>query len=292
MLSLSDALLGLGLPALCGAILFIVLRRAVGNAAVFAVGAGFLVGYVAINRSSWIPLSEPAHYVLLGTGAILLIAAIHELVWQNAWFWHIGTLLILAGVIAGVFVLLADPEWTGTQKAIWGFVLWLASALMTIALEFRCRRAAAGDSASDDFVVALTLAIVAGLSAAVIGMSGTQTYGRIAAVIPTTLAPIVLLSLLFRTKVASPRIVALYVVAVDGMLLCTFLYAALTPLNAILLSLSSLGLCVDYVHVVHKRAAWQRGAFQLLVSLVPAGIAFGIALIRFLRDMSTEFGSY
>src|SRR5262245_12823468 len=229
MLSLWDALLGLGLPAVVSAVLFFVARRAIGEATTLAVGAGFLAGYLAINQSSWIPLNEPAHYVFLGTGAILLVASIHELVWPKAWFWHSGTLLILAGVIAGVFVLLADAEWTVVQTILWGITLWIASALMTIGLEFRFRR-----GTGEDVVITLALTIVSGLSAAVVGMSGTQTYGRIAAVVPATLAPIVPLLLLLRTKIVSPHIAALYIVAVDGMILCTNLFASLTPLNAAL----------------------------------------------------------
>ena len=80
MLSFSDVLLGLGLPALCGAILFLALRRAVGEAAVLAVGVGFLIGYVAINQSSWIPLNEPAHCVFLSAATMLLVTAIQQLV--------------------------------------------------------------------------------------------------------------------------------------------------------------------------------------------------------------------
>src|SRR5262249_13876997 len=139
MLSLSDALLGLGLPALVSAVLFFVARRAIGDATIYAVSAGLLVGYVAINRSSWIPLNEPAHCVFLGTSEILLLAAIHELIWPKAWLWHLGSLVILASVIAGAFCLLADPQWTVTQKILWGIALWIASALMTIGLEFRLR---------------------------------------------------------------------------------------------------------------------------------------------------------
>src|SRR5262249_48153589 len=141
MLSLSDVLLGLGLPALCAAILFFAARRAVGDALVFAVGVGFLVGYVAINRSSWIPPSEPAHCVFLGVAAILLVAAVHQFLWPSAWFWHIASLLILAGAIAGVFSLLADPDWTALQKVGWACAIWAVSTLITIGLELRCRRA-------------------------------------------------------------------------------------------------------------------------------------------------------
>jgi hypothetical protein len=292
MLSLSDVLLGLGLPALCGAVLFLVLRRAVGNAVVFAVGAGFLVGYVAINRSSWIPLNEPAHCVFLGTGAILLLAAIHELVWRKAWFWHLGSLVTLASVIAGAFCLLADPEWTVTQKIVWGITLWIASALITIGLEFRFRRAAGAESVSEDIVVTSTLTIVAGLSAAVVGMSGTQTYGQIAAIVPVTLAPIAGLSLLLRTKIVSPSFAAFYVVAVDGMLLCTNLFASLTPLNAALLFLSPLGLLLGLAPVVRRRTGWLRLAIELCAACIPAAIAFGLALSKFLNDMSGEFGTY
>jgi len=292
MLSFSDVLLGLGLPALCGAILFLALRRAVGEAAVLAVGVGFLIGYVAINQSSWIPLNEPAHCVFLSAATMLLVTAIQQFVWPNAWFWQIGSTLILAGAIAGMFSLLADPEWTVAQKVVWGIVLWVASVLVMIGLEFRFRRRTVVDSGIDDLIVGVTLTIVSGLTAAVVGMSGTQTYGRIAAVVPATLAPIVLLSILLRTRIVSPGIAALYVVAVDGMILCTNLFASLTVLNGVLLSLSPVGLYLDYLPVVRKRAAWQRGAIQLFACLIPAGIAFGLALSKFLRDMSGEFGSW
>jgi hypothetical protein len=292
MLSLWDVLLGLGLPALCGAILFVALRRAAGEAAVLGVGVGFLIGYVAINQSSWIPLNEPAHYVFLGAAAMLLVAAIHQYAWPHAWFWHIGSLLILAGAIGGSFSLLADPEWTVAQKIVWGIVLWVASGLMTIGLGFRFGRRAVGESGIDDLIVAVALTIVSGLCAVVVGMSGTQTYGRLAAVVPAILAPIVLLSLLLRIRVVWPDIAALYVITVDGMLLCTHLFASLTVLNAVLLSLAPVGLYLDYLPVVRKRAAWQRGAIQLVACLIPAGIAFGLALSKFLRDMSAEFGSW
>jgi hypothetical protein len=292
MLSLSDALLGLGLPAFCGAIVFFAMRRARGDALVFAVGAGFLAGYVAINQSSWIPLGEPAHCVFLGAAAMLAVAAIHQFAWPKAWFWNIGSLLILAGVIAGVFSLLGDPEWTAAQKFVCGATLWAASALVAAGLALRFRRAASAESLSDDLLVAIALVIVSGLSAAVVGMSGTQTYGRIAAIIPATLAPIVLLSLLLRTKIVSPCIAALYVVAAGGLLLCTNLFASLTLLNASLLFLSPLGLLADVLPIVRRRTTWQRFAIELVAACLPAAVAFGLALSKFVGDMSGEFGAY
>lgn len=290
MLSLSDALLGLGLPALCSAVLFFVSRRTGGDA-VFVVGAGFLAGYVAINQRSWIPLSEPAHCVFLGAAATLLVVAVHRFLWASAWFWHITSLLILAAAIAGAFVLLADPEWTVAQKILLGITFWIASALMTIGLEFRFRRAATG-AAIEEFFVAAALAIVSGLAAAVNGMSGTQTYGQIAAIVPAALAPVVLLSALLRTRIISPSFAPLYVLLADGMILCTYLFAELSPLSAILLSISPLGLLFGLLPIVRTRAVWHRSAIQLFAVLLPAAIAFGLTLSKFLREMSAEFGMY
>jgi hypothetical protein len=292
MLSLSDALFGLGLPALCGAIVFFAMRRARGGALGFAVGVGFLAGYLAINHSSWIPLNEPAHCVFLGTAAMLVVAAIRQFAWPKDWFWNVGSLLILAGVIAGVFSLLGDPEWTTAQKFVWGAALWVASVVVTSGLEFRFRLKASAKSPGDDIVFVLALTIVSGLSAAVVGMSGTQTYGQIAAVIPATLSPIILLWLLLRAKIVSPRIVAPYIVAVDGMLLCANLFASLTPWNAALLFLSPLGLLLGLVPLVSRRAGWLPSALELFAACILAAIAFGLALSKFLTDMSGEFGSY
>jgi len=293
MLTLSDALLGLVLPGLCGAILFFTARRVVSDVLVFAVGVGFLVGYVAINRSSWIPPSEPAHCVFLGAAVMLVVAAIHQFASPKDWFGNIVSLLILAGVIAGIFSLLGDPEWTAAQRLVWGVALWAASALSAIGLASRFRRAASTESTGgDDILVILALTIVSGLSAAVVGMSGTQTYGQIAALVPVTLAAIVPLSLVLRTKIISPRFAALYVVVVDGMLLCTNLFASLTPWNAALLFLSPLGLLLGLVPVVRRRSGWQQFAIELFAACIPAAIAFGLALSKFLSDMSGEFGSY
>jgi hypothetical protein len=58
------------------------------------------------------------------------------------------------------------------------------------------------------------------------------------------------------------------------------------------LLLSPLGLLADFVPIVRRRTGWQRFAIQLLAACVPAVIAFGQALFKFLSDMSGEFGAY
>ena len=306
MLSLSDALFGLGLPALVGIVLFFVGRRefadtgspyagrryTLGGAIVFAVGLGFLLGYCALSKSDWFPVKEPTHWLFLAAVAMMPTAVAHQFLWQFLradWLFRAAGFVILACAIGGIFSLLAESEWTVTAKIGWGIAVWLAAAAMTVGVEFKLRLAA--DSSPDDFAAGLSLAIVSGLTAGVIGMSGSQTYGQIAAIVPAALVPVVLLSPMFRTRIVSIDTAPLFVLLVDGMLLFSYLYSDLTALNAALLFLSPIGLWADVLPMIRKRKTWQRCAIQVLAVCLLAALPFGLALAKFVRDMSGEFGA-
>jgi len=300
MLSVSDVFIGMGLPALVGVVLFFEARGEFADSATryggysldgaIAVGLGFLLGYCGLNKSAWFPIKEPTHWLFLGTVAIMPAAVAHQFLWRSDWLWRAASLVILAVAIGGIFSLLADSDWTIAAKIAWGIAVWIAAAIMTVALEFMLRLAPY--SAHEDFAAGGALAIVSGLAAGVIGMSGSQTYGQIAAVIPAVLFPMVLLSPVTATRIISAHVAPLYVLLVDGMLLCAYLYVDLTPLNAILLFLSPLGLLADLLPVIRKRGARQIVIAQLLAVAIPAGTAFAMALFKFVHEMSGEFGAY
>ena len=122
MLSLSDALFGLGLPALVGVVLFFVGRRefadtgspyagrryTLDGAIVFAVGLGFLLGYCALSKSDWFPVKEPTHWLFLAAVALMPTAVAHQFLWQFLradWLWRAAGFVILACAIGGIFSL-------------------------------------------------------------------------------------------------------------------------------------------------------------------------------------------
>src|SRR5262245_24904314 len=151
MLSLSDVLFGLGLPALAGIVLFFVGRRefadtglpyagrryTLDGAVVFAVGLGFLLGYCALNKSDWFPVKEPTHWLFLGTIAMIAAAVVHQFLWQflrNDWLWRAASFIILGVVTGGIFSLLPDSEWTITAKIAWVIAVWLAAVAVGLGL--------------------------------------------------------------------------------------------------------------------------------------------------------------
>jgi hypothetical protein len=137
----------------------------------------------------------------------------------------------------------------------------------------------------------MALTLLSALATAVLGMSGSQVYGQVAAILPAVLAPVVLLAIPLRTIIGRSEIAPIFVLLLGGMLLCGFLFAELTALNAALLFFSPLALWIGAIPVVRGFKAWQRFAFLIFAVLVPAGIAFGLATHKFLIDMA-EFAGY
>jgi hypothetical protein len=108
--------------------------------------------------------------------------------------------------------------------------------------------------------------------------------------VPATLIPIVLLGICLRTTINSSDFAAQFVLLFGGMLLSGYLFTELTACNAILLFVSPLALLIGCIPAVQKLKPWQRGAIQFSAALVPSGIAFVLALVKFLPDMAASGG--
>lgn len=298
MLSLGDAIFGLGLPALVGIVLLLVGRKQLdtavqqpifwrytaGGPAVFAIGIAFLLGCSALNRTPSLPPKDATDWLYLAAMAMLPLAAIHQFVWRSRWFWHVACLLILAGAIGGIISLLPVETWTVAQKIIWAGGCWLAAAAVTLGLSFL---PSGSNDPSNGVVTGITaMALVSALGAVALAMSGSQVYGQVAAILPATLIPVVLLAFALRTTFQLPDVAPLFVLLFGGMLLSGYLFAELTAVNALLLFFSPLMLWVGRIPAIRNLNGWQRGAIQILAVLIPSGIAFGLALHKFLIDMA------
>jgi hypothetical protein len=302
MLSISDVLFGLLLPALIGIVLFFVGRRALdrnsnqsafwryndGSATAFALGLAFLLGCSGLNQNPTLPLKDPFHCLYLATIVLLLISFLYQFIWRALWFRTIASLIVLAAAIGGIISLLPEQSWTNAQKITWFSGGWLASAVLFFGLGYACRPAA--DSSASGVASAAALTVISAFAAAVLGMSSCKVYGQVAGIVPATLIPIVLLGICLRTTLNSFDFAAQFVLLFGGMLLSGYLFTELTACNAILLFVSPLVLLISRIPAVQKLKNWQCGAIQFSAALIPSGIAFGLALLKFLPDMAASGG--
>ena len=123
-------------------------------------------------------------------------------------------------------------------------------------------------------------------AAAVIGMSGSQTYGLQAATIPAVLIPLATISIWRRAALFTSTCLPAFVLLYSGMLLCAHLYINLTVVNGVLLLVAPLGLIAGSLPAFRKFTSWQRSLISILGTVIPGAIAFGLALHRFIIDMS------
>jgi hypothetical protein len=298
MLSLRDVVFGLGLPVLVGIILYLLDWQPkldvskdpskpdarIFRALPFALGLGFLVGYMGAHERPRLPPMEAEEWLYFAVVTLLLVTMVCEFVWRPRWLWPCARSVLFAAAIGVIVRPLAENSWTVIETSCWIAGTWAAATLVTIALEKLDRRG------NDSWMLA-ALTAISGLDAVVLMMSGSQTYGQLAATVPAVLFPMLALNAVRGGRFVSPHAPAMFVLLTGGMLLSGQLYASLTPLNALLLFFAPLALWCGEIPVLRKRKAWQRGAIQLLAAFTPAGIATALALQKFLIDMAERAAS-
>jgi membrane-associated HD superfamily phosphohydrolase len=226
-----------------------------------------------------LPPVEAEEWLYVAIIALLLVTVVCEFVWRSHWLWLCARLVLFAAAIGVIVRPLTENSWTTIESICWFAGTWAAAAAVTTALEKLDRRG------SNSWILA-ALTAIAGLDAVVLMMSGSQTYGQLAATVPAVLFPMLVLNIMRGGQFVSPHAPAIFVLLTGGMLLSGQLYASLTPLNALLLFFAPLALWWGQIPALRKRKIWKRGAFQLAVALTPAVIATALALQKFLIDMA------
>jgi hypothetical protein len=135
----------------------------------------------------------------------------------------------------------------------------------------------------------MALVLVVTLTAIVLMLSGTKTYGQLGLGAATALAPGALLCAIGRTSPFSRSIAPSFVLLLGGLLLAGHLYASLTPVNALLLLLAPLGLWLGQLPAVGRWPKWRRGLLELAAVALPAAAATGLAARQFVEDMAAGY---
>ncbi len=280
MLSLNDALLGLGLPALVGMVIYWLLwRRMAGAAAGLAISLGFATGYCGLHGLPKLLPAEALEWLALAAVAMAILIAVDQFFGRTKWIGVACQLALIAVTNALIVWLIAKNGWPIFETLGWIAGSCIAAGVLLVGLTTACEH---------NFPQAVTigLAVLTIFAAAVIGMSGSQTYGLQAATIPAVLVPLAAISIWRRAALFTSSCLPAFVLLYSGMLLCGYLYINLTVVNGVLLLVAPLGLIAGSLPAFRKFTSWQRALISILGTVIPGAIAFGLALHRFLIDMS------
>jgi hypothetical protein len=295
MLTLRDVLVGLVLPALAGAAMFFGSWRRprpgsaekTGNdasaAVPFALAVGYVVGDTGLFGTPRFPPGEAVHWL---PGAAILMGIL-PLVLRLVWGKPPATLVAVGLVFAATIYAMAKPfvefSWSTGESVVWLAGTWIAAMALTLGL-------AAAMKNERGVLIPTGLVVVLGLGAAVVMMSGSQTIGQRAGMLPATLAPLVVLGILFHTNITGSEVAPMLVLLFGGLLLCTHWFSELTALNAVLLLLAPLGAWIVKIPAVRSLRNWQRALVTTTTMAIPAAIAFSLALSKFLADIAEPSG--
>jgi hypothetical protein len=280
MLSLDDALLGLGLPALVGMVIYWLLwRRMAGVASGVAISLGFATGYCGLHGLPKLLPAEALEWLALAAVAMAIIIAVDQFFGRTKWIGVACQLALIAVTDALIVWLIAKNGWSIFETLGWIAGSCIAAGVLLVGLTTACEH-------NIPNAVTIGLSVLTIFAAAVIGMSGSQPYGMQAATIPAVLVPLAAISIWRRAALFTSSSMAAFVLLYSGMLLCGYLYINLTIVNGVLLLVAPLGLFAGSLPAFRKFTSWQRALIAILGAVIPGAIAFGLALHRFLIDMS------
>jgi hypothetical protein len=292
MLTLRDALFGLVLPALVGTVFFFVGRRKVlvgapaedgssdASAALpYALASGYLLGDAALFGGPRLPPVEAIEWVFGAAIAMLVVTLVFQFVWRQPWAWFVAIGVVFGATIYEIARPLVEHSWNQGESIAWIAGCWIAAMAVSAGLAGAVRK-------ERGVAIVAAQAIVLMIGAAVVMMSGSQTFGQKAATLPAALAPMALLAIITRTNLSGPELAPMFVLLFGGVLLCTHWYSELTAVNAALLFFAPLGVWIGNISVIAALKNWRRAAIQLAAVVIPAAIAFALALAKFLADIA------
>jgi hypothetical protein len=295
MLSLHDALLGLGAPALLGVVIYWLVRRRkptasvhapaslanAGSATGLALCFGFTIGYCGVHSLPKLPPSEALEWLVLAAAGMFFLMVLDQYLWRSSRFVLGSQLAIIVAAISLIVWLIAKNGWPIGQTIGWIVGSCAVAGVLLLGLKPACKH-------NLPIAVTVSLTALTMFAAGVLGMSGSQTYGLQAATMPAVLVPLAILSIWRRATLFTPTCLPAFVLLYGGMLLCGYLYINLTTVNALLLVAAPLGLLAGLLPAAGKLDDWQRAAIPMLAAIIPGAIAFGLALHQFLIDMSNS----
>jgi hypothetical protein len=275
MITRIDFIFGIALPLLLGFVFFLFGRRFAGP---LALGAGLATA--VFGTTGWPDQFPPNDSIAwLGFLAVAwMIVGVADAArrWPQALRW-----LVAAAVSFATVWLLSGNQrasWSGQEQIVWigslsaaMFVLWASMDLLAERVSGR--------------MLGLLLMLLAGLTALVIAMSGSQTLGNRAGTLALAMLPAWALG---RPKIPARGTAIVFVPLWCGVVLAHHLYsyADVPPTWSLLLvGATPLLWWLGQAPPVRRRTRWQQVAVQLSLALVPLAIAVILVAIPFIKAM-------
>jgi hypothetical protein len=246
-----------------------------------AFAAGFLCMYKPII-GAW-PTLPPNG----ATGWIFYIAIIAALfglldALTNTRFRWIGIVVVLGGC----FCLFLRGQWSVTDTRniaiVWIVAFTIIATAWSLTLE---------QIPTERIVSPLVMLMTALASAALLMMSHSVVYARLAAALAGAVVPTVALAI-WRKRFDVRGSTIVFSAVLGALLIGGNFFADLILWSVALISVAPFALLIARAPIVRRRRAWMRGLICLLVAALPLILAVAIALPEFLRSMSDEAGGY
>lgn len=283
MLDPDEVLRGVALPGIAATGLLLLAWGTWGGGAAptprrlngLAVGLAFAAGLLAINRG-W-PAFPPRGYrdwlVLLGPtlGMLALLLPVARRLPR------LPVRPLLLGIFAAAVVGVLLP---GRSHALGPAELWTWLLLAFLCLHVAMLSTDAVSTPLPAWVVALVLALYAGVGACLLGAAGSRLLAQYGAALAATTGAAFLVSLLLRRFTLAEGGAATLVALLGAILLVGVLFSEMPRHEAALLLLGPLALWLG--RLVPSRLRWQRAVAALVASMVPLAVVAVLGGQRFL----------
>ena len=221
--------------------------------------------------------------------------------------WIAGAAVLIGGIcapsgVAGRRRLLIAPlrllaacalPWVLLQSYIeftWSTVeatLWIAGqALGLLLLWFQLERTARLHPGA---LMPATLLIVSGVSAVVIGLSGTALFAQLTGALAAALGPVLLLVWLRPATQLTGALVPAVLLPLSALWITGAFYADVPPASGLLLAVAPLLLSVRGWAALDLRPGWLATLLTVLLVLLPLAVALTLAILAFEPD---PYGAY
>jgi len=235
VLTASDALLGIALPAVVTAVLLLLGRLAGGRSgsSALALGCGYLAGHVGVRGwRGWQP-REASDWILAGAAAGLVVGVLGLTRRGPAWA-RLALRWVLASAAAWCVAGRAARR-DGAGAVLTELIAFGVAAGWSL---LEARGGATGEAPSA--LPPLALCLVASCAALSIGLSGTLVLARLAGALAAALGAAVAGSRLRLAPSLLPGAAPVIVLALGGLLLAAVMHSKLPPGCAVLLSAAAL----------------------------------------------------
>lgn len=253
-------------------------RAITGRDVAIAVALGFLVGFRVVNGSlpSFPPSSAAGalFHVAVGAATLAVVVSVVPLkLWMIGLIVACGCAWMLHTTLGGVM-----ESWTGAERAQVLVGVSVTAGLCWMALEDLSGKPGA-------LSVWVPLLLIALVTSALLGMSGSATLARLSGALAGSIAGLIIAAMLGVSVPGNRGALMVIVPLLAAMIVQGCLLSELSPSHARLIAYAPLLLWVSRIRLVESMSVWKKTVVGCVVVLIPVGIALWQVAPRFFQEM-------